>query len=484
MTVFFETYWPFLLAAAERLVAVAASIHALLKKRETASVIGWVGLIWLAPFAGSLLYFCFGINRIQRRGNAVHQKLQKVLNQITIPVPANVIQQLAEVKTRNLQFRQIVETVDKLTQRPLLPGNDIQPLLNGDQAYPAMLDAIANAKMSISLVSYIFDNDETGQVFVEALDNAKQRGVEVRVLIDDVGSKYSRPSVTRDLQKRGVPCRTFLPTLGPRFAAYANLRNHRKIMVVDGAIGFTGGMNIRQSCLLERPSQHPVQDLHFRFSGPVVNHLQEAFLTDWAFTTGEILQGENWLPTLQFDGHALARGITDGPDEDFERLLMTILAAITIADQRIVIVTPYFLPDPSMIRALVLAVMRGVEVNIVVPRKNNSRLVQWASSNPLSQVIEGGCNVYYSAPPFDHTKLLLVDSAWCLVGSTNMDPRSLRLNFEFNVECYSQELIDQLLEIINAKMEHAVQVNGKDITDRNILLRLRDGIARLLTPYL
>lgn len=484
MTVFFETYWPFFLAAAERLVAVAASIHALLKKRETASVIGWVGLIWLAPFAGSLLYFCFGINRIQRRGSAVNQKLQKVLNQLTIPVPENVIQQLAEVKTRHLQFKQIVETVDKLTQRPLLPGNDIQPLLNGDKAYPAMLEAIAHAKMSVSLLSYIFDNDQAGQAFIEELDKAHQRGVEVRVLIDDVGSKYSRPSVTRELQKRGVPCRTFLPTLGPRFAAYANLRNHRKIMVVDGTIGFTGGMNIRQACLLEQPSQHPVQDLHFRFSGPVVTHLQEAFLTDWAFTTGEILQGENWLPTLKFDGHALARGITDGPDEDFERLLMTILAAITIADQRIVIVTPYFLPDPSMVRALILAVMRGVEVNIMVPRKNNSRLVQWASSNPLSQVIEGGCNVYYSEPPFDHTKLLLVDSAWSLVGSTNMDPRSLRLNFEFNVECYSQELVDQLLEIIKAKMEHAVRVKGKDITDRNIMLRLRDGIARLLTPYL
>ncbi|MCH2180483.1 MAG: cardiolipin synthase [Mariniblastus sp.] len=484
MTALLATYWPLFLAAADLLGAALASLHALLKKRETHSVIGWVGLIWLAPFIGWILYFCFGINRIQRRGCEVSQKLQKVLQQIRIPVPDTVLQKIDEVKTEHVQFKQIVETVEKLTHRPLLPKNDIQPLLNGDQAYPVMLQAIADAKTSISLVSYIFDNDRAGQQFIEALDQAHRRGVEVRVLIDGVGAKYSRPSSARILQKRGVPCRTFLPTLVPRFTAYANLRNHRKILVVDGTVGFTGGMNIRESCLLEQPSKHPVQDLHFRFSGPVVTHLQEAFLTDWAFTTGEILQGEAWLPIPPFDGQVLARGITDGPDEDFERLLMTILAAISIARERIVMVTPYFLPDPTMIRALILAVLRGVNVDIIVPRKNNIRLVQWASSHPLKQVLEGGCNVYYTDPPFDHSKLLLVDNAWALVGSTNMDPRSLRLNFEFNVECYSPDLVEQLLEIVQAKIERATRLETRDLTDRHLMLRLRDGIARLMTPYL
>ena len=484
MSVFLETYWPFFLAAAERSVAMATSIHAVLRKQETASVIGWVGLIWLAPFVGSFLYCCFGINRIQRRGCAVNQKLRTVLNQLTIPIPENVIQRMAEVKTNHLQFKQIVETVDKLTQRPLLPGNEIQPLLNGDQAYPAMLKAIASARKSVSFLSYIFDNDRVGKAFIEELDKARQRGVEVRVLIDDIGSRYSRPSTPHELKRRGIHCKTFLPTLGPRFAAYANLRNHRKILVVDGDVGFTGGMNIRHGCWLELSPPHPVQDLHFQFSGPVVTHLQEAFLTDWAYTTGEILEGDAWLPVPEFKGHALARGITDGPDEDFERLLMTILAAVSIARQRIVIATPYFLPDPSMIRALVLAVMRGVVVDIIVPKRNNIRFVQWASSHPLKQVLEGGCNVYYSDPPFDHTKLLLVDNAWSLVGSTNLDPRSLRLNFEFNVECYSQELAAQLTEIIEIKLKQAKRITAKEITDRNIMLRLRDGLARLMTPYL
>ena len=484
MTTLLATYWPLFLAAADLLGAVLASLHALLKKRETHSVIGWVGLIWLAPFIGWLLYFCFGINRIQRRGCEVSHKLQDVLQQIRIPVPATVLQEIEEVKTEHLQFKQINETVEKLTHRPLLPKNNIQPLINGDQAYPAMLQAIAGAQKSISLVSYIFDNDRAGQQFIEALEQAHRRGVAVRVLIDGVGARYSRPSSARELQRRGVPCHTFLPTLVPRFTAYANLRNHRKIMVVDGTTGFTGGMNIREGCLLDQPSKHPVQDLHFCFSGPVVTHLQEAFLTDWAFTTGEILQGETWLPVPPFDGQVLARGITDGPDEDFERLLMTILAAISIARQRVVIVTPYFLPDPTMIRALTLAVLRGVEVDIMVPRKNNIRLVQWASSHPLKQVMEGGCNVYCTEPPFDHSKLLLVDDAWSLVGSTNLDPRSLRLNFEFNVECYSPELVSDLWKIVQAKRKQATHLRVQDLTDRHVALRLRDGIARLMTPYL
>ena len=254
--------------------------------------------------------------------------------------------------------------------------------------------------------------------------------------------------------------------------------------MVDGKIGFTGGMNIREACILEQNPKHPVQDLHFRFRGPVVTHLQEAFITDWAFTTDEILKGEIWLPTLDFEGHALARGITDGPDEDFERLLMTILAAIAMANQRIDIVTPYFLPDSSMIRALVLAGMRGVEVNVMVPRINNNPLVQWAASNSLGQIAAGGCQVYLSAPPFDHTKLILVDNAWSLVGSTNLDPRSLRLNFEFNVECYSQELARDLADIIDKKIHSATRLEYQAFMARNVLLRLRDGIARLLTPYL
>lgn len=484
MIEFFQSYWPFVLAAFERFVALSASLHALLKKRETNSVIGWVGLIWLAPLIGSFLYYCLGINRIQRKGSTLQNKLEAAFAKIKIPIPDDVAIQLDEAEVRHPRFSQLVGVVGKLTNRPLLPGNRITPLINGDTAYPEMLAAIANAKCSITLQTYIFDFDSAGRPFIDALEAATKRGVEVRVLIDDVGSKYSRRSTVRELHKRGVDCRTFLPTWFPIFLPSSNLRNHRKIMVVDGECGFTGGMNICGRCIVCNNPPHAVKDLHFKIKGPVVSHLQEAFATDWGFVTGEQLKGERWFPIPKVKGDSLARGIADGPDEDFERLLMTILAAIAVANHRIVILTPYFLPDPSMIRALNVAALRGVDVRVVLPSKNNIALVQWASNGLLLQIMEEGCRIFMTEPPFDHTKLILVDETWSLIGSTNLDPRSLRLNFEFNVECYSLKLARELSKLVNEKLSSAKELTIEAMKSRHVVWRLRDGIARLFTPYL
>jgi cardiolipin synthase len=481
---FFQTYWPLVLAVFERTVASLTALHALLKKRETTSVIGWVGLIWLTPLIGSFLYFCFGINRIQRKGNALQDKLELAFSKIHIPVPDDTALRIQEAQASHPKFSQLVNAVGRLTHRPLLAGNKITPLVNGDAAYPAMLSAIAGAKRSIALESYIFDFDIAGKAFVEALHAAVRRGVAVRVLIDDVGARYSRTSTVRELNKRGIICQTFLPTWYPVLVPHANLRNHRKIMVVDGQCGFTGGINIRAACILGNNPKHPVKDLHFQIEGPVVSHLQEAFVTDWAFVTGEPLEGDAWFPTPVLQGDSLARGIPDGPDEDFERLLMTILAAVAVASQRIVIMTPYFLPDASLIRALNTAVLRGVDVKILLPSENNVALVQWASSSMLAQLVESGVNVYMTAPPFDHTKLILVDEAWALVGSTNLDPRSLRLNFEFNIECYDVELAGQLFQLAVDRLSRATRLTLAAIENRNLLWRIRDGVARLFTPYL
>ncbi len=484
MIEFSMLYWPVALATGERLLAISAAVHALLKKRETNSVIGWVGLIWLTPLVGSLLYFGFGINRIQRKGNTLQRQLAIAMSRIHIPVPADITSRIQEAKQRHPRFSQLVDAVGKLTNRPLLPGNKFTPLVDGDAAYPAMLAAIERAQSTITLASYIFDFDAVGRKFIDALAAAHERGVQVRVLIDDVGARYSRPTAVRELRRRGVRCQTFLSTWYPIWIPYANLRNHRKIMVVDGQCGFTGGMNIRAACVLKSNPPHPTQDLHFQIDGPVATHLQEAFATDWLFASGELLEGPSWFPIPEFQGNSLARGITDGPDEDFERLLMTILSAIAVANHRIVIMTPYFLPDPSLIRALGTAVLRGVDVKILLPRKSNIAIVNWAATHLLKQVITDGSRVFLTEPPFDHTKLMLVDEVWALVGSTNLDPRSLRLNFEFNVECYDLELARELSKIANDKLSRATELTVEALQQRNIVWRIRDAVARLFTPYL
>jgi len=475
-------YWFLvILAIAERGVAVFSAGHAILHKRETQSVIGWVGLIWFSPFLGSLLYFCFGINRIERKAARIQKRMDNRFR--------DALRKGRFIYTDTLEkplpFGGRLNTViSHITGKALLGGNAVESLDGGEVAYPEMLRAIDGARKSVSLASYIFDNDRAGREFVQALQRAKTRGVEIRVLVDAVGSRYSKPSIMGVLMEAGIPSARFLPTIAPRLPAYSNLRNHRKLLIVDGKIGFTGGMNIRAVCRGDWPCDHPVHDIHFRFEGPVVSHIQEAFVTDWAFTTQEKLFNETWFSVPEHRGDVRARGIPDGPDGNFDAIRLSILGALAAAEKRIDIVTPYFLPEDSVINALNIASMRGVKVRILIPQENNIRAVQWASADPLSHVLARGCEVYLTPPPFDHSKLLLVDQEWVLVGSSNWDPRSLRLNFEFNVECYDADLSWKLSELVRQKVERSTRLTLAALKARSFPARVRDGFARLAIPYL
>jgi cardiolipin synthase len=333
------TYWEWIGGAIHLAVAGLASGHVVLKKRDSRSAVGWVGLIWLTPFVGAIIYSLVGINRIQRRARAIRRE-------------------------------------------------------------------------------------------------------------------------------------------------YANLRNHRKILVVDSGIAFTGGMNIRGGHDLTLLSKRPVQDLHFRLEGPAVAQVQDVFAKDWEFCTSESLQGDQWFPLLASQGSMQVRGITSGPDDDTENLRLIFLGALACARTTVSIVTPYFLPDPALISALNIAALRGVQVNIFVPTRSNLRLVQWASTAQLWQVLEHGCKVWLTPPPFDHAKLIVVDGIWTLFGSANWDPRSLRLNFEFNLESYDRDLAAQLEEFVGQKLRQSRCISLADVDSRTLLIKLRDGVARLFTPYL
>ncbi len=243
-------------------------------------------------------------------------------------------------------------------------------------------------------------------------------------------------------------------------------------------------MNIREAHDLRFKPAHPILDHHFRIEGPVVAHLQEVFAEDWLFCTQELLEGETWFPELKPVGSVLARGISTGPDSDLDRLRLTLEGALACAETSVCIITPYFLPDAPLIAALNVAALRGVQVDIILPEANNLTRVKWASTALLWQVLERGCRVWLSPPPFDHTKLMLVDRAWTLLGSSNWDPRSLRLNFEFDLECYDRELAEKLHALMDKKRQQARQVTLADVDGRSVPIRLRDGLARLLTPYL
>jgi cardiolipin synthase len=484
--------WPHVLGTSILAINVVASAHAILVKRDTRSTIGWVGLIWLSPVFGAIAYAIFGVNRIRSRASQLRAGLITVTHELRDAV-ASPDRLREAIGPDDSPLRSLDRLVRDVTGRDLCDGNRIEPLDGGDEAYPRMLDAITEAKRSIGMASYIFDNDPTGRIFADALAAAVKRGVEVRVLIDGIGSSYTWPSIVGRLAKAGVRVDRFLPTSVPIYFPYANLRNHRKILVVDGEVGFTGGLNIRDGCWLSHKPRHPVRDMHFELRGPVVAHLLEVFLEDWSFATGEVLAGDHidgyfreaWRPQIAPAGAALARGIRYGPDDqNIGQIKLVLVGALAAAQKSVRLMTPYFLPDDAVCQALDVAAMRGVQVDIVLPGHNNLELVGWASTAMLWQVLGRGCNVWMSPPPFDHTKLMVVDGAWAMFGSGNWDERSMRLNFEFNVETYDRDLAARLDAHIEGVIARSSRRTLAEVDSRSIPVRLRDGIARLFSPYL
>jgi len=483
-------------------LAVVVSGHAVLTRRDGRSAIGWVGLVWLVPIMGSLLYVGFGINRIRRRATAMRVRsghgdgaaawlaqLEGAAADRLGPAGAAALGNSSAA----LRNDPLVVLGDQLTHAPLTAGNLVAPLRDGDEAYPQMLEAIAQAQRSVTLSSYLFDHDAVGLRFVAALVAAHERGVQVRVLVDAVGARYSWPrAATLDLlAARGVPARRFNPTRSPIRLRYLNLRNHRKVLVLDGEVAFTGGMNIRADHVLADEPAHPTRDLHFRMSGPVVAQLQQSFAEDWWFSTGEQLNDAIWWParnaskaTIAAEGATFARAILDGPDEDLDKLRRIILGALSVARHRVCIATPYFLPDPDIVAALDVAALRGVQVDVLLPERSNLTLVQWAMTHHLWRILACGCAVWLAPAPFDHSKLMVVDERWALVGSGNWDPRSLRLNFELNVELHDAVLATKLTAIFDEKRARATRVSREMLAAAPLWARVRDGFAALGTPYL
>lgn len=480
MTVSIEIILNAIAGACILALAAMTCIHAIATKPDPRQAFAWVGLSLLAPLLGSILYALVGINRIERRVFKLQKKRGIRRNAGEKPsVPSAMEAKLGSEGAHLLPLARLVGT---LVRAPLQGGARIDPLVEGEEAYPRMLEAIETAERTISLTVYIFGDDPAGRRFMDALARARARGVQVRVMIDDVGTSSAR--IERTLERAGIPVRVFIPRRIPWRLPYMNMRNHRKILVVDGKIGFTGGMNIESPNLHSEPGPDKQRDIHFQVQGPVVADLQTAFAEDWLFCTGETLSGDGWFPDLTAAGDVFARGIPDGPDHHYEGTLWALLGAVGCARRSVRIVTPYFVPDPALIAALNVAALRGVEVEVFQPQRTDVLISKWASTSWLEQILARGCRVWSTPPPFDHTKLAVVDGQWILFGSANLDNRSFRLNFEFNVECYDRELAGRLERLIDERRGKARPVGVNDLRRRPALHRLRDRLAWLFSPLL
>ena len=459
----------------------AATLHILLNKRDPRGAALWLAITGLLPFAGPLLYWILGINRV-KRSNTVRARRRSRPGWIhwRQDHPANLgEEQYPELGSLN-------DISGRITGQPLLPGNTVEPLYEGNQAFPAMLAAIGAAERSVNLSTYILDRDAVGLRIISALCTAAQSGVEVRVLVDGIGTSRSAIAMARRLHGAGAMLSVFHPLFGLWVRRPGiNMRNHRKLLIIDGKIGFTGGLNISSRHFLTRWKKvELIRDIHFRITGPVLEPMQAVFAEDWHSSKGELLDSDRFLAKPDDQGEALARAVSSGPDEDFERIYQLILGALRSAREHVLIMTPYFIPDRALIQALCSAVLAGVRVEILLPEKSDHPLVQKASMAYIPELIENGVKVQLIPPPFVHSKLMIVDSAWSLIGSANIDPRSFRLNFEFDLEIYSREFAARMLRYSEEVSSKGTVLSMEKLMNRPLATRLLEGAVKVFSPYL
>jgi cardiolipin synthase A/B len=466
------------------IIFIGTTFHILLNKKEPRAAALWLLLFWSNPVFGLILYWLLGIDRIRRyldvKGNS---------NTGIKILPDAVV---------NPSLISLKKTGDAISSKPLLNANRIEVLEDGVNAYPKMLTAIAKARKSVALSTYIFDSDSVGANFASVLASAAARGVKVRVMVDGWGGFNLKRILLSEMKDSGVKFTSFWAR--DRFLGQPllNYRNHRKLLIIDGKKGFTGGMNISQryfkgplrkvrdwgDLLKKTAGKFKDRDVHFEIKGPAVRSMLEVFARDWKQVSGETLEGDCWFPDFDFSRGVLVRGLDSGPDSGLKRNLEILLGAVRCARKEIILCTPYFIPDRGMLAALRMAAFSGVRVRLFIPAKNNQPLVSWASRSFFKDLLEAKVEINEIKGSFVHTKAVIVDNLWCLIGSSNLDPRSFQLNYEFNIEVYDRLTAGKIKKIIDKYQQHSTTVTFKSLDQESFRAKLLQAISRLVSAYL
>jgi cardiolipin synthase A/B len=455
-----------------------ASLHVLLFKENERTSLAWIGLVIFSPVLGSMFYWLFGINRIKRLAKREHPQTLK--QDFRYEEDCIDFYDLPKHWYSSIIAGYAIHPVNYVN------NNSIELLVNGDAAYPAMIESIQTAKHHIVLSSYIFDYDSLGRQFVQALAQAQQRGVIVQVLLDGIGVGYSWRKSDRALKRLGVKTAQFLPAISLMSIRFINLRNHRKIFCVDGEEAYIGGMNISKNNLVNS-AKHPIDDVHFKVTGPVIDQISQVFIEDWFFATEELIKFPSYRLSAsqpKKDKPVVARVIQDGPDEHHNRIRWTLINALICAQESVKIITPYFIPDQTLMTSLHATALRGVSVEIIVPEHSNILFVDWVMEANYLRIIEHGIKIYKNKRPFDHSKIVLIDDVWSFIGSTNWDARSLEFNFEINLECFDTGLNSQLAELFESKKSNSERVTEAEAKKLPIYKKVRNNLFRLFSPYL
>lgn len=490
------TLWVVFSTALHFVAFVGVTLHALQRRRHASATILWIFVAWSFPIIGPLLYLSFGIDRVSMKGLERQVTNQLLMQQrddrLTGQTPLrawHMDYRTNSTEIDNRMSRKLNQAIDAIIpEHPLLSSNAISPLASGDAAYPLMLQAIRSAKHHIHIQSFIIHRDETGRKLLEALREKAEEGVKVRLLFDRFGSTHAYLGGMFRKYKNIPNLEICGWTQANPFKAQfqINLRNHRKNLVVDGRLAFFGGVNIASENLTSN-DRKAIRDYHFKVEGPLVHELQLSFLSDWFFMTKESadeLLHADLFPEIISVGKAHARLIDSGPSSPPGLLGEVFFNAIVEAQEQILIVSPYFVPSADIIQAIRSAARRGVDVRLVLPKHNNHRYAGMASKALFEDLLDTGVRIFQRNPPFIHAKAMVIDSSIALVGTANLDIRSLELNYETTALFEEEKLVNAIKLMVKEDIAESTEVGLNEWVQRPRIQKLGENLCSLMTPVL
>ncbi len=475
------------------ILGVTLTFDVVLTKHRPVSAVLWLAIVWVVPYGGALAYMTFGIDRVRRGASdretakaivARRAALHATFERMTIDYV-----HLDFTEPHKYPAQHIFRATDAAV-RPYLVyrGNRVQLLVDGDEFYPALFDEISKARSSVHLQTFIFGHDRTSRELLDLLIERRRAGVECRLLYDRFGSTYAHLfGFFRASRAAGVEVCSISQANPLKGRFQINLRNHRKIAVIDGSIGFVGGINIHDGNVSKYSRGQPIRDYHAKLEGPAVSDLQFQFVEDWYFASRqppERLLELKYFPELEAVGDALVEVAPGGPELKGHSLADAFFGAIVAAERSLTIVTPYFVPDEPIVQALRYAAMRGVRVRLVLPRKSNHWYTGFAARSLYTPLLKAGVRIFERKPPFIHAKAMIVDDVYAMIGSANLDYRSLHLNFETNLEVADAHFIKDLADRVEEEIGQSEEVLAERHQSRPLARRLAENFCYLFQPML
>ncbi|MCM5663805.1 cardiolipin synthase [Galbibacter mesophilus] len=480
---FKDNLWQTLLVV-NYLLALAAAVTILLKNINPTKTLSYIMALLVFPFIGLVVYFFFGQDyrkfKIFKKKNVLNQKNIKDWAQQLVLNKKEAYNIGKEVLNGNTK---IIKLIDSDNQSPVTVNNKVDILINGEEKFKRLFEDLKNAQSTIHLEYYIIEDGEIGMELIEILKRKSEEGVSVKVNYDSVASELSNKTID-SLKSSGVEIYPFMPVYFPKFASKANYRNHRKIVVVDGRIGYIGGINIADE-YINKEGRRFWRDTHARIEGQAVGMLQFHFSLDWDFVSDEDIQvEESWFPDTEIEDKTPIQIAASGPDTEWANIMEAMFTAINEADRYVYITTPYFIPNDEMALAMSTASKSGVDVRLIIPKTCDSWAANYATHSYLDRLLRAGVKVYLYNKGNIHAKTMIVDDVFTTIGTSNMDYRSFLINFEINALIYDENVTKQMLEIFIEDLQDSEQVDPERWAERGLSQRLKESFCRLWAPLL